>query len=241
MKQTILSFIIIACLSVSSYGQLSLQDTSGHVLANGDTVLVYGEIYNTLSDHFYINNSLVPLVVGINCFPTAIAVANCQYTICVGITCLANVPDNTNYASSSFTTPKGKNPNALFTEYVAMSEGTTIIRYDVVTQSATDSAWIFVKFIVNPTGVPIISSKSVQVSSLYPNPANSILSFTYHTDFDAQLRIYNSLGQLVKTWLLSPSTGTMNIPIDDLPSGIFTCSFQASGMAPSSRKLVVSH
>ncbi len=241
MKKTLL--VIVALLGFCSLGfsQLSIQDTSGATLTNGDTLAVNGTAGYQLSAHVYIYNAIVPIPVEAIAIPGNVAVSGCTYSICVGPTCYKTVPVNTNFTSPSFNVPKGKDSNAFYQDYNAVNAGTTVIMYEIKNKTGTDSAWFFVKFIAVPTGIQTIAANNLHISSLYPNPANSSFSFTYHTDYDAQLSIYNSLGQEVKAIALSPAKESISINTTDMPSGIYICRVQAAGANTAFRRLVVSH
>ncbi|MGP8216534.1 MAG: T9SS type A sorting domain-containing protein [Bacteroidia bacterium] len=242
MKKILLTATTFLGISAGGFCQLSLQTTSGATISNGDTIIVTGTVGFQLSDEFYIFDSALPLSATIFCAPTSVAVHGCTYSVCVGSTCYPPKADNTNWTSPSFKVPAGKDSaNGLFTDYNADSAGITIIRYDIRNSTLADSAWIFVEFNATPTGIPTISSNDLHFSALYPNPANSVVNFTYHTDYDAQLGIYNSLGQLVKTMSLASFKEKASLNTSDLPSGLYICKMQADGATPAFRRLVISH
>ena len=241
MKKIILFVIAFVSLSSFSFGQLSVQDTSGATIPNGDTLYASGTAGYQLSTHVFIYNGIVPIPVEAICVPTSVSCSGCTYSICVGPTCYKTVAVNTGFTSPTFTAPKGKDTNAFFQDYNAVNAGTTVIMYEIKNKTGTDSTWFFVKFVASPTSVPTISANNLKMSSLYPNPANNNVSFTYHTDYNGTMSIYNSLGQVVKTMSLSSAKESMNIDTSDMPSGIYICRLQATGADAEFRRLVVSH
>ncbi len=241
MKKLILSVLTVISSVTIGFSQLSVQDTTGVMLPNGDTVYVSGVAGYQSSNRFYINNSGKSISTNVICVPTAVAVSGCTYSICVGSACYKIVSDNTNFMSPTFLVPAGKDTNALYTDYNPSAAGTTVIRYDVRTASASDSTWFFVKFVITPTSVPTIVANNLKMSSLYPNPANNAVSFTYHTDYSGTMSIYNSLGQVVKTMNLSSAKESMSLDTSDMPSGVYICRLQAAGANVAFRRLVVSH
>lgn len=240
MKKILLSIIAIVSFASIGFGQLSVQDTSGVTLTNGDTVIVNGAVGYQLSGQFYIYSAF-SLSANVFCAPSTIAVSGCTYSICVGSDCYPSKTDNINYVSPSFTVPTGKDVNALDADYNPSNSGTTVIRYDIRNTALTDSAWFFVEFNASPAGIPTISANSLNISNFFPNPANSIVNFTYHTNYDAQLNVYNSLGQLVKIVPVYSSKDNAGINTADLPSGLYICKLQAVGAEPCFRRLIVSH
>ena len=210
-------------------------------MPNGDTLTVTGTAGYQLSGQVYIYNGTIPIPVEAMCVPTSIAVSGCTYSICVGTTCYKTVAVNTNFTSPYFTLPSGKDTNAFYTDYNAASIGTTVIMYKIKNKNGNDSTWFFVKFIANPVGIATIAANNLHISALYPNPANSVASFAYHTDYDARLSIYNSLGQVVKAMPLSANKENISINTADMPSGVYICKIVASGTETAYRRLVVSH
>lgn len=243
MKKLLLSAIALLSICSISFGQLALQDTSGATLKNGDTVTVTGLVGTQLADRFFIYDSAFALSVKVLCIPTPDSTAGNSFSICVGTACYIAYPlGGYTFLSPKFTVPAGKkDTNALFTDYNAKTAGTSIIMYSVRNTALTDSTWIYVKFMASPTGIPTIAANNLHVSALYPNPANSQVSLNYHSDYEAQLSVYNSLGQMVKTSTMAASKGNMSINTSDMPSGIYICKVQAAGAEPAFRKLIVSH
>jgi len=244
MRKIFLS--IVGSLScVAGFAQLSIQDTTGKTLKNGDTVKVSGISRYQISDNFIINNSGGSIKVSMHSLPTSQFTHQSTYSICVGTNCYMGVGDSDSFqVPTSFTVPTGQYSKRLFTDYNPDSvyPGITTIlfvAYDVNTTS--DSAWIYVQFNALPTGIQGIIANTIHMSSLYPNPANSVVNFTYHTNYDAQLSVYNSIGQLINTVSLSSSKESARINTAGMPSGIYICKVQAEGAEPAYRKLVVSH
>jgi|GEM_PF-2543871 hypothetical protein len=241
MKKILLLAIVFLGFSATGFSQLSIQDTSGATLTNGDTLTVTGTAGYQLSSRTFIYNGTLAIPVEAICIPTNVAISGCTYSICVGPTCYKTVAVNTNFTSPSFTIPKGKDSNAFYQDYNATNAGTTIIMYEIKNKTGTDSTWFFVKFIANPVGIATIAANNLHISALYPNPANSVASFAYHTDYDARLSIYNSLGQVVKAMPLSANKENISINTADMPSGVYICKIVASGTETAYRRLVVSH
>lgn len=238
-------FLAIGALlfTISSFAQLSLQDSTGTTLINGDTVYVNGMPSTQLSDKFFIYNGNAGTVTTQTfCAPTVTYTHNCTYSICVGTNCYAPVGDSSTFLSPSFSVPTGKYSNMLFTDYNAYYAGVTTILCSVFDKNnPSDSAYIFVKFNASPSGIAQIQANNLHLSPLYPNPASGKVSFTYHTNYNATLDIYNSLGQLVQTSPVNASQQSMSINVDGMPSGIYICQLHAPGAKSLYRRLIVSH
>lgn len=239
-----ISLVISAILcGVTAFAQLSLKDSTGATLTNGDTVNVTGMPGGLLTDKFYIeNNNASSVTVQNFCASTAIYTHKCSYSVCVGTNCFAPVGDSDTFLSPSFSVPTGQYSNMLFTDYNAYYAGLTVVMCAIFDKNnPSDSAWIFVRFNANVTGIPQIAANTIHASSLYPNPAGNKVSFTYHTSYNGQLSIYNSLGQLVQTMPVRASQQSMSINVDAIPSGIYICKIQAPGAESLFRRLIVAH
>ncbi|HTA82173.1 MAG TPA: T9SS type A sorting domain-containing protein [Bacteroidia bacterium] len=242
MKRVLLSIVASIFFCSTGFSQLSIQDTSGNSMTNGDTVVVSGVAGSQLSDRFFIFNNAPSCSVQVFCTATAIRAGGCTYSICVGTLCYSAYGDSVNFLCGKFTTPAGKNTNALYTDYNPYKAGVTIMRYDIRnTTAASDSTWFYVKFIASPVGVATITDAAIKVGALYPNPANNQVGFSYNSDSPAQLSIYNSLGQLVKLLPLPANKEHMDINTTDMASGIYICKVQITGGESTFRRLVVSH
>jgi hypothetical protein len=71
--------------------------------------------------------------------------------------------------------------------------------------------------------------------SIYPNPNNG--KFTIKGDADADLRLINELGQLIKTISLNAHNGR-EVQLSDLPKGIYFISDNREG-SPATTKIIV--
>jgi hypothetical protein len=241
MKKLLLSVVAVLGIYSLGFGQLALKDTAGVTLTNGDTVVTTGLVGTQLSDRFFIYDSALAINIKVLCTPTKDSTSGCTYSICVGSNCYAAVPMSSTFNTTSFKVPSGKDTNALYTDYNAINAGISIVKYEIRNNTMTDSAWIYVKFIASPASIPTITANNLRVSSLYPNPANGAVNLSYHSDYDANLGIYNSIGQLVKSMPLASSRENVSINTADMPSGIYICKVQAAGAEPAFRRLVVSH
>jgi hypothetical protein len=243
MKKILLS-VGATLICMVSFAQLSMQDSSSKAIANGDTVKVSGTPGTLLSDKFFIYNSGGSLKVNVHSLPTKQNVNGAVYSICVGTLCYATVPDTNSFqVPKPFTVATGQYSNMLFADYDPAwnQPGVTTIEYVVYDNNINaDSTWFFVQFNAISTGIAALAN-NIHISSLYPNPASSNFNFTYHTNYDAQLSVYNSIGQLVKTMPLSSSKESANVNTTDMPSGVYICKLQAAGAEPAYRRLVVSH
>jgi hypothetical protein len=243
MKKIIYSACMFLLCCTSAFSQLSIHDTTGATLTNGDTVTVSGIFGYQLSDHFFIFNSNgSPINTRIFCIPTKKVTKMNTYSICVGPNCYAPYQDTVTFLSPSFSAPVGKDTNALFTDYNASTAGITVIMFAAFDKSnPADSAWIYVKFDATPTGIAVLSANPLYISAPYPNPAVNVASFSYHTTANAQLTMFNSLGQMVKQESLVPNKDKFTLNVEGITSGIYICRLSSIGAEPVFQKLIISH
>ncbi len=67
----------------------------------------------------------------------------------------------------------------------------------------------------------INEAEPVTVGEAYPNPASYSVIFPYNSMEDADLLIYNAMGQLVESHRLQAGDGEYEMRVDALPSGIY--------------------
>jgi hypothetical protein len=140
-------------------------------------------------------------------------------------------------------------PNGSGTSYGLRAEfdhnnvvGTSIVRYTIYDSlNVTDSMNITITYNVsNVNGIK--SNNSVTVSQASPNPASSLVNFSYefaNPAADAQVKIYNSLGTLVKTVVLNPADKKAQADVSSLEEGYYFYSIVSDGKVMSTRKLII--
>jgi len=111
------------------------------------------------------------------------------------------------------------------------------------TANANDTASITIIFNVSPLGVNSITDNVMHFSAPYPNPAGNNVSFTYTLNNiqQAEMEVYNTIGQCVETVPVNASSNKLNINVGGFPSGIYICKFSANGAEPVYQKLIVTH
>ena len=94
------------------------------------------------------------------------------------------------------------------------------------------------------TGVDELSNSGGIISNVYPNPANSFLSFKYDVNEASQngkIIFYNMLGKSVKEVILNDKHGTAKINVMDMDAGIYFYSFLVDDKIISTKKIVINH
>lgn len=241
MRKILLSVGLSFAMFSVAYSQMALQTKAGATISSGDTITMTGVVGAEISQEFYTYDSAIATNVNVLCVPTSQVISGCTYSICVGSLCYPSKADNVNFLSANFKATAGLDTNAsLYTDYYPTVAGTTVIRFDLRMSNLGDSTWFYGKFIATPTGIANVTANNLNISNPYPNPANGMVNFNYHTNYTAQLGIYNSLGQLVKNVSLTSSKGNVSVDVSDMPEGIYICKIQSAGAETTFRRLVVS-
>ncbi|HWY39088.1 MAG TPA: T9SS type A sorting domain-containing protein [Bacteroidia bacterium] len=140
--------------------------------------------------------------------------------------------------------PNGNNSYGLRTEFDAWSViGTSIVRYTIYDSTNTsDSMNITITYnVTGATGIRNINS-NVYVSNAAPNPASNVVNFTYdlgNMGNTTAVKIYNSLGTLVKTAMLNPLSKTTQVDVSGLEEGFYFYSVVSNDKVISTKRMVI--
>ncbi|MEO8087150.1 MAG: T9SS type A sorting domain-containing protein [Bacteroidota bacterium] len=106
-----------------------------------------------------------------------------------------------------------------------------------------DSVSITYTFHAGPDGVNELVNGSKFLSNAYPNPADkaSLVSYNLPTLMDAHLLISNVLGSALNRIQLTEKTGSVNLPVDALPEGMYYYTLMNEGKPIISKRLMISH
>ena len=121
--------------------------------------------------------------------------------------------------------------------------GTQIMKYSLYTISnPEDKLIVEVSFMYSPDGVEVITNVE-EFSNAYPMPANSVVNFDYsfNTSVNAEIVIYNMMGQKVMARDINGMQGKASINVSDLTDGVYFYSLVVNGKTEKSSKLVVRH
>lgn len=86
-----------------------------------------------------------------------------------------------------------------------------------------------------------VEESSIQFGNAYPNPSSSKVYFDIkgNGNDNANVSVYNLLGQEVKSQHISGHQGRVSIAVDDLQPGIYFCRFTVNGEAVKTEKVIV--
>jgi hypothetical protein len=159
------------------------------------------------------------------------------------ITWTPSGPSSTIAANS--TLPSGPGTYGISAHYDADTVGVTVsVLYRVFNTSvAGDTSYVTIHYIGMAVGVQENTAASGTISSAYPNPASTMVSFKYEMDASAQkgkLVIFDMLGNKVKDIELNEKQGTVKVDVSEMNSGIYFYSFMVNNKAIVTKKLIVS-
>ncbi|HNX07621.1 MAG TPA: T9SS type A sorting domain-containing protein [Bacteroidales bacterium] len=243
MKKTLLFTFGLFLIFLSGSAQNLVISTSGHNLANGDTVTVSGPSTNTLHAMADVTNNGATAL-SVVCRRKVIqTLPGSTNSICWGGQCWP--PDTVQ--TPDFTVI---DPGATTTEFMgdfspAGAEGTAIIRYTFFDIANTnDSVCFMAKFVSTANAGVSKGSNSLSVSSIYPNPSDKAGFIEYRlqeSGSTAKVIINDMIGNEVRVIPLQEKEGKIRIATNDMPEGVYFYSFVINGKVHYTKKLVVAH
>jgi len=116
-------------------------------------------------------------------------------------------------------------------------------RYNTDTIQLSHGYFSYNCIVFGPLGVNNIEP-AVQEFSVYPNPASISLGINYKLQPGynaATLKLYNPVGQLIKTESIKYNNGALKESVTSLPNGIYYYTLSINGTVEATSKLVVIH
>ncbi len=115
-----------------------------------------------------------------------------------------------------------------------------IMRYYLHEEGSTDMLVINVTFKFSMDGIEDYNSSAV-LSNPYPMPASNVVNFDYDftTSVDAQIAIFNMMGQEVLRNELNGMSGKASLNVNDLADGVYFYSLIINGKTEKSNKLII--
>ncbi len=123
------------------------------------------------------------------------------------------------------------------------SEGVSIIEYTFYKEeNPEEKTSIVVKFDSSPTGLNETILRNINVSDIYPNPATTNVTIDYNLPLEvnnANIKIVNILGSVVKEQQLSKLDNKVRINTSNMNSGIYFYSINVNGYNYLTKKLII--
>lgn len=240
----ILLALLVAGYNYSFAQTLTLADTDGNEIANGDELVVSGlpEDFEVVAHAHVTNTTGDDVDVLVNSYINEYA-DGMQFALCWG-TCL--VPSTHNQtASNAITIAANSTDENSFSGHCYPNETTGIgeVRYKFYVESnPDDSISVTVVYEVGTVGLPQVAEGQL-FSEPYPNPANDVITFSYENERigDTRISIYNAIGVKVKSVRLNQNTNHVQMNTSDLASGVYFYSIVSDNRLVKSSKLIIRH
>ncbi len=246
MKNILLAFVLMIAVT-AGHTQNSLKVVyQGVEVANDfavhiDSVLTVGN-YNEAIAYAQVKN-ISSSDVTVRVRRTVIdSVSGSQNQICFAGLCFS--PDVWNSATTETLGGGGITPEESFSGHYLPNDnyGLTTIRYTFYNQSnVNDTASFIVNYNYGYLSVDDLLAQSM-ISSVYPNPARNSFTIDYQLSKgvnSASVKVYNIVGQEIKTESMHGLNGRCEIPVSLLPDGIYFVSVTFNGQAVKTQRLII--
>lgn len=122
------------------------------------------------------------------------------------------------------------------------NNGTSIIEYAFVNHNNPSEKVSFtVYFTTSPASVEDLIARS-SFSNPYPNPAKKDVSFDFNFPMEvktASIKVFNMLGKLVIDQELSEKSGSITLPVSEIPEGVYFYSLILNNKIARTQKLLI--
>lgn len=225
--------------SLSSAQSLQVLDKSGNDVS-GTVITAWGDTTNVISVYFDLKN-----ISGGTVHAKAKKIENslqsgAKVTMCFAGHC---------YLSGTYVTPfqdtieTGGLDTTFIGDYKAYGAfGASLITFVFFrTDNPDDSAFVIVQYNATPMGIEQSIEPVFEISSPYPNPASSQISFDYSFPeySSANFTLSDITGNKIKEVPVYDSKGTLEISTDELSEGMYFYSFYLDGKMLMTKKLII--
>jgi len=242
MKKQLLLLLALPVLAGNLFAQSYKIMDSGNQDVTGTTVQVYGSPGSSYTGNFNVKN-ITASNISTHARKEEITLSGsgASASICFGGLCFGPATYQTPCKNDS----AGK--SAVFTAdftFDGTNMNASTVRY-CISNCTTASDSVFLIIVYNPSPAGILNQNlSFSVTEPYPNPASSSLRFDYQLSnggASLSMVVCNLLGSQVKAVDLSESTGTVQLDVSTLESGMYFYTFLANGKPLTSKKFIVRH
>jgi hypothetical protein len=176
-------------------------------------------------------------------------VSGAKYQYCWGQICSPWI-DSNNALNETVTMEPNDTNSTFYVKYRHYGNaGQSIVRFCWYDANNTSDTFCYdVNFCVDAEGGCVVNVQEVVTSAtiaqISPNPANDVASIAYSFSTkptDAQLIVYNMIGEMVASYSINQRQGQIRIQARDLNSGIYFCSLMHEGKKLETKRLVVNH
>ena len=234
IRKSILTLMLLAFIGGVTAQNLQFE-YEGHVFANGEEITCtndeygYGEIIQHMEIRNLTNNDLGVVI-------EKEVIEDLEGTM--NMFCFGNCygPDVFVGAPVSVPAQSVSTEDLSFHVFFDAMEGVVRVKYYAYAQEDPDNKIsIVVKFCYGPGAA--VSETVATMGHAYPNPASSVVRFNVQGVENANISIYNLLGQEVLSQ--DVEAGQVSISVADLNEGIYFCNLKVNGQTVSTEKLIV--
>ena len=239
---TLVLFVSAFALSAQNF-PFQVTDENGVVVENNSTYYIFGDggLLGELALEFYAQNTSTNTF---SIIAEKIEIQNVEGTqnsFCFGDNCYPSFVFEANYDISPDETMLWSFHYMPFDDDLNPIFGEQIMQYSLYDRANPNE-----KFIVNVTfkysADGINDNASVEeFSNAYPMPARDVVNFDYNfaSSENAEVAIYNMMGQEVLRNNISGMSGKLSINVSDLNDGVYFYSLIVNGVVEKSNKLVI--
>lgn len=107
--------------------------------------------------------------------------------------------------------------------------------------NTADSVCVIITFDATATGINNLPAAN-NYATVYPSPANNMATLSYNfKDTKGEFKVYDVLGNLVRTIIPKNQSGTLVLQVSDLKQGVYFVSMVSNGKSLANTKLIVKH
>ena len=141
----------------------------------------------------------------------------------------------------------GSSSDNAFSGHFLINEqiGTSLVEYmfyDSDNEDINVKVLVKYRYWASPEGIAEDALKGGKISSLYPNPATTVVNIDYDIPLEiesASIRIVNIFGSLVKVSDIEPASNKLSIDVSDMEAGIYFYSVLLNNHVYQTKKLII--
>lgn len=245
MKKIATFFLLLSCVICGYSQNIVLLDDDNNVISN-TIVDVIVSPSSGVTDEIFVSNS--------GSIADTVKVLRTVYTVneddltqfCWGGLCYLYT---TNLSSLSLTIAPGDTLDFAENGFHSIFNSgpacvTRLVHYKFYNvNNFSDSTGVTMRYLCS-TGVDELANGGGEISDLYPNPANSMLSVKYDVNKVSEtgkIIFYDMLGKPVKEVTFNDKHGIAKINVVDMNAGVYFYSFVVDDKIISTKKLVINH
>jgi hypothetical protein len=237
-----LLFLGIFISFAASSQNLSLSDANGPIPDNGNIYVVSDNPDLDIVAHVFVTNNGSSTIDSVKVFRNQISMVADSWSQFCWYVCF---PPSTDTSGTAIAIEPGATNDEDFSgHYWSMGNpGESIVSYTFYDhQNPDDNVTVIVNYKLSLAGIGEHLSENSRLSSPYPNPAESFVSFDYDIPNEvnrAEILITNLLGAVVYEGILNGLNGTKRIDVSNFTEGIYFATLKLDNHIATSQKILV--